>query len=118
MTYGRCVTCGAPGVIRERRPDGDTTCQKGHKHKSASFDRHEQSFIHNNELGITPAGSYPPYLNLRPRGTGQGFTLTVRGEPEESNGIPVGSGSTVFIYLTHQDLADLRDHANKLLPAG
>lgn len=113
MTYGRCVTCGAAGVLRERRPDGDTTCQNGHKHKSSSFDRHEQSYIHNHEFGLTKAGShYPAYLNLRPKGTNQGYALTVRQGPEGFR----GAGPLAVIDLTLQDLADLRDELNRILP--
>lgn len=43
MSYGRCVTCGAPGKTRERRPNGNTTCENGHTHSSAAFDRHAAS---------------------------------------------------------------------------
>jgi hypothetical protein len=43
MTYGRCITCGEPGVERERRPNGNTTCANGHTWTSATFDRHELS---------------------------------------------------------------------------
>lgn len=35
---GYCPTCGAQGLTRERRPDGDTKCTNGHKHKSVDFD--------------------------------------------------------------------------------
>lgn len=44
MSYGRCVTCGGKGVTRERRPNGDTVCENGHRHSSASFDRHAAGF--------------------------------------------------------------------------
>lgn len=33
--YGACPMCGAPGVNRERRPNGDDTCANGHKYPSA-----------------------------------------------------------------------------------
>jgi len=33
--YGSCPICGADGKSRERRPNGDDTCIKGHKYKSA-----------------------------------------------------------------------------------
>ena len=32
--YGFCPTCGHPGVKRERRPDGDDTCEHGHVYPS------------------------------------------------------------------------------------
>jgi hypothetical protein len=32
--YGYCPVCGAEGVSRERRPDGDDKCQNGHKYPS------------------------------------------------------------------------------------
>jgi hypothetical protein len=32
--YGYCPICGAPGVTRERRPDGNDECAKGHKYPS------------------------------------------------------------------------------------
>jgi hypothetical protein len=35
--YGLCPTCGAPGVSTERRMNGDTTCQNGHKHKQSEM---------------------------------------------------------------------------------
>jgi len=33
--YGYCPVCGAVGVSRERRPDGDDACANGHKYPSA-----------------------------------------------------------------------------------
>ena len=33
--YGYCPTCGAPGVSRERRPNGDDQCTNGHVYPSA-----------------------------------------------------------------------------------
>ncbi len=38
LPYGICPTCGAPGMKRERRPDGDTICENGHRHPSRMFD--------------------------------------------------------------------------------
>lgn len=34
--YGFCPICGAPGYMRERRPDGDDTCVNKHTYKSAT----------------------------------------------------------------------------------
>lgn len=34
--YGHCPHCGAPGVLRERRPDGNDTCECGHVYPSAA----------------------------------------------------------------------------------
>lgn len=34
--YGYCPKCGAPGVMRERRLNGNDTCEKGHVYPSAS----------------------------------------------------------------------------------
>lgn len=34
MSYGFCPICGAPGVSRERRPNGNDTCQNGHVYPS------------------------------------------------------------------------------------
>ncbi|MGJ4952998.1 hypothetical protein [Bradyrhizobium sp. HKCCYLS20291] len=36
---GRCPTCGEPGHMMEKRPDGDTICAEGHKHPSKDFRR-------------------------------------------------------------------------------
>ena len=33
-TYGKCPICGADGVSRERRIDGNDTCANGHKYPS------------------------------------------------------------------------------------
>ena len=33
--YGFCPECGAPGVSRERRPNGDDRCANGHIYPSA-----------------------------------------------------------------------------------
>jgi hypothetical protein len=33
--YGYCPVCGAPGVRRERRPDGNDECASGHRYASA-----------------------------------------------------------------------------------
>jgi hypothetical protein len=32
--YGYCPKCGAKGVTRERRPNGDDRCENGHKYPS------------------------------------------------------------------------------------
>jgi hypothetical protein len=34
--YGKCPECGAPCKMRERRKDGNDTCENGHKYPSAS----------------------------------------------------------------------------------
>lgn len=34
--YGYCPHCKRPGLTRERRPNGDDTCEAGHKYPSAS----------------------------------------------------------------------------------
>lgn len=34
--YGRCPHCGAAGVSRERRPNGNDRCQNGHVYPSAA----------------------------------------------------------------------------------
>jgi hypothetical protein len=33
-TYGNCPRCGSPGVARERRPNGNDKCSKGHTYPS------------------------------------------------------------------------------------
>ena len=32
--YGYCPVCGAKGLTRERRPNGDDRCEKGHSYPS------------------------------------------------------------------------------------
>ena len=34
--YGYCPVCGAPGELRERRPNGNDTCTNGHEYPSRS----------------------------------------------------------------------------------
>lgn len=34
MSYGLCPKCGAPGSQRERRPNGNDRCEKGHTYPS------------------------------------------------------------------------------------
>lgn len=34
--YGYCPECGAAGVERERRPNGNDKCENGHVYPSAS----------------------------------------------------------------------------------
>jgi hypothetical protein len=34
--YGFCPICGSPGISRERRPNGNDLCRKGHKYLSSS----------------------------------------------------------------------------------
>ena len=36
MSYGTCPTCGAKGIRRERRPDGNDMCENNHIYPSAS----------------------------------------------------------------------------------
>jgi hypothetical protein len=33
-SYGYCPVCGARGILRERRPNGDDTCDNGHTYPS------------------------------------------------------------------------------------
>ncbi len=42
-TYGYCPICGAIGVARERRPDGNDKCDEGHTYPSrdATAVRHD-----------------------------------------------------------------------------
>ena len=35
--YGYCPKCGAKGVMRERRPNGNDTCANGHVYPSSEF---------------------------------------------------------------------------------
>lgn len=34
MSYGTCPKCGAPGVSRERRPNGNDRCANNHSYPS------------------------------------------------------------------------------------
>lgn len=34
--YGLCPECGVPGKTRERRPNGNDTCQNGHTYPSGN----------------------------------------------------------------------------------
>ena len=34
MTYGKCPLCGAPGISRERQPNGNDKCSNGHTYPS------------------------------------------------------------------------------------
>lgn len=34
--YGHCPTCGAPGITRERRPNGNDKCANGHTYPSST----------------------------------------------------------------------------------
>lgn len=36
MSYGTCPICGAKGIRRERRPDGNDMCENNHTYPSAS----------------------------------------------------------------------------------
>ncbi|WP_315782426.1 hypothetical protein [Bradyrhizobium sp. SZCCHNPS1003] len=36
---GRCPTCGEPGHMMEKRPNGNTICIDGHSHPSSTFQR-------------------------------------------------------------------------------
>lgn len=35
MSYGKCPQCGANGLLRERRPNGNDKCENGHSYPSA-----------------------------------------------------------------------------------
>lgn len=41
--YGHCPQCGARGVMRERSPNGKTTCTNGHEFPHARFDAAQPS---------------------------------------------------------------------------
>lgn len=36
LLYGTCPKCGSPGVSRERRPNGNVQCEKGHTYPSGA----------------------------------------------------------------------------------
>ena len=36
LPYGTCPQCGSPGVSRERRPNGNDKCEKGHSYPSST----------------------------------------------------------------------------------
>ena len=44
INYGFCPMCGAPGFSRERRPNGDDVCERGHKYPSLNAVR-EPSYL-------------------------------------------------------------------------
>lgn len=49
--YGYCPMCGARGRYRERRPNGNTTCEKGHRYPSRdSLDAPPQSTLSDRPL--------------------------------------------------------------------
>lgn len=45
LPHGRCPICGEPGVLRERRPDGNDRCKGGHEYPSADA-VYEQAELH------------------------------------------------------------------------
>lgn len=114
MSYGRCVTCGAPGHQRERRPNGFTVCVNGHRHRSDTFDRHERSYVKVNTFAYTKLNpTFPAYINITPQGTGKGFTLIVRGDPLEGPN-QVTCAPLAQMELTWAELADFRTYLNDL----
>lgn len=36
LPYGTCPKCGSPGVSRERRPNGNDKCERGHLYPSGT----------------------------------------------------------------------------------
>lgn len=36
LPYGTCPQCGSPGVSREKRPNGNDKCEKGHMYPSGT----------------------------------------------------------------------------------
>ena len=44
--YGYCPTCNAPGISRERRPNGNDECENGHVYPSSEalllFKNHDE----------------------------------------------------------------------------
>ena len=36
LPYGTCPKCGSPGVSRERRPNGNDKCERGHSYPSST----------------------------------------------------------------------------------
>ena len=43
--YGYCPICGAPGKTRERRPDGNDICERGHTYPAKSALDHKPYFL-------------------------------------------------------------------------
>ncbi len=44
-TYGYCPQCGAPGELRERRPDGNDVCRNGHTYPSRTALTAKEDFV-------------------------------------------------------------------------
>ncbi len=64
-TYGYCPRCGAPGIARERRPDGNDRCAKGHDYPSAEALAGPRATA---PQGVTGVSLRDVVAFLRPRG--------------------------------------------------
>lgn len=51
--YGSCPLCGAPGVMRERRPNGNDTCVNGHTYPSRDAKHSPAVGVTNSEGDMT-----------------------------------------------------------------
>jgi hypothetical protein len=77
--YGYCPRCGAPGVMRERRPNGNDRCEEGHTYPSAQalpapkWAKHDAMF--GKPVETAPLRLPPQLLEDRP------MLFTIPGQP-------------------------------------
>ncbi len=88
--YGFCPTCGAPGRTRERRPNGNDTCENGHSYPSAKsvtapVDRSARELVSgapvpddDSHTALKPNGQQKDYVVLSEAERAKGFVRPVR----------------------------------------
>ena len=91
--YGTCPKCGAPGVSRDRRPNGNDTCEKGHTYPSNSAGTREVK-------KVLPDGTKLVVV-MSALKAGDHFTLDDHGHPEGSE-----DGSKVYMALSDSTFKD------------
>lgn len=110
--YGLCPKCGAYGVQRERRPNGNDQCENGCTYPSR--DAIPQPREPDPMFAYTkPGGLFPAYINLASKPEG-GYTLILRGDPKIEGNMTT-CGQTAQMDASVEELRALRDHLNRVL---
>lgn len=91
--YGTCPKCGSPGVSRERHPNGNDKCEKGHTYPSNSAGTREVK-------KVLPDGT-KLVVAMSALKAGDRFTLDDHGHPEGSE-----DGTTVYMALSDSTRED------------
>lgn len=94
--YGTCPVCGEPGITRERRINGYTTCAKGHHILSREWD--DQQPKRKTDVEIPTVGRIVRYVSYGTPG-GEHKSTDRAAIVTETGVSPDGAGTTISLCV-------------------